>query len=118
MKEIGKVISALFDLSFRDLVTPRIIKPLYILAMIASLFFVTVQVANACLISDGRGIWAIFFSPFLLLFCILTVRVFFETLIAVFTVARNAQVSQETIGTKPTLKIDVDATEPDAEAAD
>lgn len=108
MKDTWKNFSALFDLSFRDQVTPRIIRPLYVLGIFTSLFFVIIKIADAFFASEGRGLLALCFSPILLLFYVLITRVICETLYSIYTVATRMQEAQDTIGSKPAVKIGVD----------
>lgn len=107
MKDFSKILTSLSDLSFKDLITPRIIKLLYVLGSFVSLFFVIIQVADAFHASDGRGVWALFFSPILLLFYLLMIRVFLETITVAFRAAEKAGGS-ETIGnTQQAAKVEI-----------
>jgi hypothetical protein len=81
--------ASLFDLSFSEFVTIRLIKVLYILGIAGSvlggLAFIVGGFANGA----GIGILFLLLSPVLVLFYILMVRIWLELIIVVFRIAEN-----------------------------
>jgi len=81
--------ASLFDLSFSEFVTIRLIKVLYILgiagAVLGGLAFIIGGFANGA----GIGILFLLLSPVLILFYILIVRIWLELIIVVFRIADN-----------------------------
>lgn len=81
--------ASLFDMSFSDFVTIRIIKFLYILGIIlagiAGLVFIVSGFANGI----GTGILFLLLSPFIVLVYILMTRIWLELIIVVFRIAEN-----------------------------
>jgi hypothetical protein len=83
------VVSVLFDLSFSEFITTRIIKVLFILAIVGSaLAALSVVIAG---FSNGflAGIASIVFAGVLFLLYVLAARVWCELLIAIFRIAEN-----------------------------
>jgi hypothetical protein len=81
--------ASLFDMSFSEFVTIRIIKLLYtlgiVLAGIAGLIFIVSGFANGI----GTGILFLLLSPFIVLIYILFARIWLELIIVVFRIAEN-----------------------------
>jgi Domain of unknown function (DUF4282) len=104
---------SLFDLSFRSFITIRLVKVLYILALILlTLAYIGIAVAifsggdeQATSISvdgtvetsdDGGNavlgvLWLIVFGPLLMFFYVLLYRVFFELIVVVFRIYENTR---------------------------
>jgi hypothetical protein len=82
-------IASLFDMSFSDFVTIRLIKVLYILgiagAVICGLAFIISGFSNGA----GTGLFFLLVSPVLVGIYILLVRIWLELIIVVFRIAEN-----------------------------
>lgn len=84
--------AGLFDLSFRHFITIRIIKVLYVLAIVSS-----VLIGLAMLFTGfgmlgygvGAGLFQILFAPFVTLFGIIWSRVLLEIVVVLFSIADN-----------------------------
>jgi hypothetical protein len=78
---------ALFDLSFTDLITTKIVKVLYVIAMagvgLATLLFIIGSFADKV----GYGILALLFSPLIILVGIIIARLYAEMTIILFRIA-------------------------------
>lgn len=79
--------SALFDLSFSEFITTRLIKVLYILAIISiGLFSLVILVAGLSQ-GAGTGLLALILAAVLFLFYVILTRVWLELIIVVFRIA-------------------------------
>lgn len=82
-------LASLFDMSFSDFVTIRIIKLLYtvgiVLAGITGLIFIVSGFVNGI----GTGILFLLLSPFVVMIYILMTRIWLELIIVVFRIAEN-----------------------------
>lgn len=93
---LGGFFSALFDFSFREFVTPRIIRVLYVLALIIiALYAIGGLIAVVASLADGAVLRALFFLlliPVGLLLAMAYVRVLLEIMVVVFRIGENIQV--------------------------
>ncbi|HET6443006.1 MAG TPA: DUF4282 domain-containing protein [candidate division Zixibacteria bacterium] len=84
---------AIFDFSFTNFVTTKLIKLLYIISLIFIVlgFFAFVIGAFGLMINDniGGGIAMLCFSPFILVIYVLMARVWSEFIIVIFRIAEN-----------------------------
>ena len=89
MKEKGKeLFESLFDISFKTLVTPRVIKVLYALSIVAAGFLSIVLVIEGFSESAGRGILSlVFVSPLVFLILVISSRIVYELAIVVFRIS-------------------------------
>ena len=91
------IVSVLFDLSFSEFITTRIIKALFILAIVVSaIAALSVVIAG---FSNGflSGLASIIFAGILFLLYVLAARVWCELIIAVFRIAENTAVTAASI---------------------
>ncbi len=100
IRDIGKVLDMLRDFSFKELITPLIVKVLYLIGVIVAIPCVFVQVANGFAITEGRGFLMLFFSPLLYLFYVMVLRIALEIVMALFYRASGTPVVIAT-GSKP-----------------
>ncbi len=91
------VVEELFDVSFSTLVTPRIIKVLYALSIIASAFIAIVLIVEGFSESLGRGILTlVFVGPLVFLILVISSRIVYELAIVVFRISENtAEISRQ-----------------------
>ena len=90
MSEERGLIGSLFDLSFTDFVTTRIIKFLFILAIIFSgIEALAVVIAGFASGSTAVGILTLLLSPVIFFLGVLMARVWLELIIVVFRIAEN-----------------------------
>ena len=87
----GGFFRALFDFSFTQFVTEKIIIALYVLAIVLFLFVVIFGVVTAFSQGFFEGIIGLIFSPVVLLVYIIIVRVWLEFIVVVFRIADHAQ---------------------------
>lgn len=83
------IINMLFDLSFTDFVTTRVIKLLFIIgivfAAVGTLFLIIGGFGN----STGTGVACLVLSPLVFLVYVLLARIWCEMIIVVFRIAEN-----------------------------
>lgn len=101
MAEDGKgLFESLFDISFRTLVTPRIIKVLYALSIIAAGFISVVLIVEGFSESPGKGILSLLFvGPLVFLILVISSRIVYELAIVVFRISdHTAEIARNTAG--------------------
>jgi hypothetical protein len=79
----------LFDLSFSEFVTTRVIKVLFILGIVLSALGALAMIGAGFAAGTGRGILMLVLSPLVFLLYALVVRVWCELIIVVFRIAEN-----------------------------
>ncbi len=90
MNEATGFIGSLFDLSFSEFVTTRIIKFLFILALIGSaVAALAIVIAGFGSGSGAIGILALLVSPVVFFLSALLARIWLELIIVVFRIAEN-----------------------------
>ena len=82
---------ALFDMSFREFITTRIIKVLFVLGIVlASLGAIGILIGG--LTQGGAGMIAIVVAPIAFLLWVISLRVWLELVIVAFRVADNTDI--------------------------
>lgn len=84
-----KGLGMLFDLSFSEFVTTRIIKFLFILGIISAAIWALVAVVGGFREGVGKGLLWLVLSPVIFLFLVFVSRVWCELIIVVFRIAEN-----------------------------
>jgi hypothetical protein len=95
MKEIGQIgsfVRALFDFSFRELITPRVLRVLYGLGIAVSFVAVVMLIVNSFRASEGRGIFMLIASFVIFPFFVMIIRVVVEVFMAIFQRASGQDV--------------------------
>ncbi len=91
MEEQKGFLGALFDFSFSDFITIKLIKILYILGIIFSGIAAIMVIVNGFNISAGAGIIFLILSPLFFLLYVILVRVWLEIIIVIFRIAENTK---------------------------
>ena len=77
--------SSLFDLSFTNFITPKLIKVLFVISIVLAAFGALAVVGSAFMTSAIAGIFALLIvAPLLFLFYVIYARVMMEVLIVIF----------------------------------
>ena len=84
--------SDLFDLSFTDFITTRIVKLLFILLVIASAIGALTLVIRGSQISFAAGLASALGASVLFMFWVILSRIHLEIVIAVFRIAENTAI--------------------------
>jgi hypothetical protein len=81
---------SLFDISFKNIITPKIIKVLYVLAMIVIGLITVVYIAVAFNANAGLGVVTLLIlGPLYFFFSLIWTRVALEFIMAVFAIQEN-----------------------------
>lgn len=85
--EAQGLLAALFDFSFSEFITPKIIKWLYaagiVIAAVGALFFIAVGFHR----SAGAGLFFLILSPAVFLLYVLGARIYLELIMVMFNIA-------------------------------
>jgi len=87
--------SALFDVSFSNFVTNRIIKVLYILALIGVTIGALVFLVTGLTQGGGAALLALIVAPLYFLLGLIYIRVLLEVIIVLFRIGENTAVMAE-----------------------
>lgn len=80
----------LFDLSFNEFITTKIIKVLYVLSMIGAGFWaLSVLFAGFATKTFGGAVFGLIGAPIAFVLCVILARIWLETLIVLFRIAEN-----------------------------
>lgn len=79
----------LFDLSFTEFVTTRIIKVIFIIGIASAVIWALAFIIGGFSVSLGRGIVFLILSPVVFFLSVLVARIWCEILIVIFRIAEN-----------------------------
>jgi len=82
---------ALFDISFSELITTRVIKFLFVLAIIASAIASIVYIGAAFTHSIGVGVLVLIISPLVFIVYVTVARIWLEVLIVIFRISDDVK---------------------------
>lgn len=82
-------LGSLFDLSFTEFITTRVIKVLFILAIIFSAIAAVAMIVSGFAGGAISGIVLLIISPILFLVYVILARVWLELIIVIFRIAEN-----------------------------
>ena len=91
MREKKGFLGALFDFSFSEFITVKLIKILYILGIIFSTIVAIIFIVSGFNISTGVGIIFLILSPIIFLLYVILIRIWLEIIIVVFKIAENTK---------------------------
>ena len=89
MEEAKGFFGALFDFSFTEFVTTKIIKVLFALAIIGSAIMAVFYIAASFSSSSGLGILVLLLSPVIFIVYVILARVWLELIIVLFRIAEH-----------------------------
>ena len=78
---------ALFDFSFSEFVTTRLIRLLYALGVIVAVVISVITIIAGFNESPGAGVFALFFAPIVFLLVVIVARIYLEIVIVIFRIA-------------------------------
>ena len=79
----------LFDLSFEEFVTTKIIKVLYVIGIIGAVVYALVFIGMGFSRSAIQGIVTLILSPLVFLLAVIIARVYMELIIVIFRIAES-----------------------------
>ena len=89
MTEHKGLLGSLFDLSFSELVTTKIVKLMYIVSLVMSGLITLTLVISGFADSALTGFFTLILAPILFLLYALVARIWLELIIVVFKIAEN-----------------------------
>lgn len=95
MQESKSFLSALFDFSFSEFITIKIIKVLYVIGIILAGIAALFMIGGGFGTSFFAGILALIISPIIFLLYVLVVRIWLELIIVLFKIADNTKIMAE-----------------------
>ena len=97
-QQIRAVLDLVLDLSFKRFVTPRLVRMLYVLSLLAACFYAVSWMFS--------GFWGFVMAPVALLFYLIVARVTVELILAIFRIAEHlAPMADEPVA-RPAVKVD------------
>lgn len=94
---IERFIAPLFDLSFKEFITLKILKFVYILGIFINGLIVLFLILLGFAKSISNGIITLIFSPFIFIILTIFTRVWIEIMIVAFCIAENTKIIAENI---------------------
>ncbi|NLU41754.1 MAG: DUF4282 domain-containing protein [Firmicutes bacterium] len=89
--------SALFDFSFRRFITIRVVRVMYVLALIGISFATLGLLVSAFESSAGLGVLTLFIgAPIFFILSLLAARVYLELIMVIFRISENISAIAET----------------------
>ena len=84
-------LSALFDTSFSELITTKVIKVLYVIAIIGAGLVALGYIIAAFTHSAGAGVLVLLVSPILFIVYVIIARIWLEVLIVIFRISEDVK---------------------------
>jgi Domain of unknown function (DUF4282) len=94
-EQVKGIVASIFDLSFTDLITPKIIKWLYLMGIIAAGLFAGGWVLKALSGSFFIGMISLVCAPVVFVFYVLSTRMALELVMAIFQLAESMKKIEE-----------------------
>lgn len=91
MNENRSFLGHLFDISFSEFITTRIIKVLYVIAIVLAVFAGIGIIINGFSESVGVGIISLVLAPIAFFLYVLVARVWLEIMIVIFRIAEDTR---------------------------
>ncbi|MCF7793473.1 MAG: DUF4282 domain-containing protein [Candidatus Cloacimonetes bacterium] len=89
MEEKKGFLGALFDFSFSEFITTKVIKFLFILGVVISIILAIGFIVAGFNMSTALGILFLILSPLCFLIYVILIRIWLEIIIVVFKIAEN-----------------------------
>ncbi|MBN2207675.1 MAG: DUF4282 domain-containing protein [Candidatus Coatesbacteria bacterium] len=84
-------LGALFDISFSELITIRVIKVLFALAIAVAAVVVGTQIVGGFMYSAGVGVLVLLISPIIFTLYVIAVRIWLEVVIVIFRISDDVK---------------------------
>lgn len=89
--EVRALLDLLLDVSFKRFITPRLIRTLYALTLIAAVLSALAWMVSGFSTSITYGLFTLITGPVAFLIYVLTARVLMELVLAIFSIAEHIQ---------------------------
>lgn len=104
-QQIRAVLDLVLDLSFKRFVTPRLVRMLYVLSLLAASFYALSYMFSGFKNSTFTGIFQMVTAPLAFLLYLIIARVTVELILAIFRIADHiAPLSEEAANANPPTK--------------
>lgn len=94
VSEMRALLDLVFDLSFKRFVTPRLIRVLYSLSLLAAVLAALGWMVSGFQVSAVRGLITLVTGPVAFLFYLLTARVLMELVLVIFRISEKLEQNQ------------------------
>jgi len=84
-------LGALFDISFSELITTRVIKVLFVLGIIGGAVLMVTQIIGAFMYSAGIGVLVLLISPIVFTLYVIVARIYLEVLTVIFRISDDVR---------------------------
>ena len=91
MEKINEFFASLFDLSFSEFITTKLIKFIYIIQIVSAALFCLISIIAAFANGIGAGLGTLVIAPIMFLFFIVFSRLWLELIIVIFRIAEHTQ---------------------------
>ena len=91
MQEKKGFLGALFDFSFSEFITIKLIQVLFIIGIIFSAIVALIFIVSGFNISSGAGILFLILSPIIFVLYVILIRIWLEIIIVIFKIAENTK---------------------------
>jgi hypothetical protein len=91
MQDSKSFLAALFDFSFSEFITVKLIKILYVIGIIIAGIAALIMIGGGFRASFFAGLLALIISPIVFLLYILVIRIWLELIIVLFKIADNTK---------------------------
>lgn len=95
--QIRAVLDLVLDLSFKRFVTPRLVRMMYVLSLLAAFFYAASWMF--------KGFWGLIFAPVAFLLYLISARVTVELILAIFRIAERLAPMADEPGAKEPVKM-------------
>lgn len=89
--ETRALFAMLFDFSFKRFLTPRLVRVLYSLSLLAALLSALAWMASGFRVGIANGLFTLVTGPIAFLLYVLTARVAMELVLAIFRIAEHVE---------------------------
>jgi hypothetical protein len=105
-QQIRAVLDLVLDLSFKRFVTPRLVRMLYVLSLLAAAFYAFSYMFSGFTKGTFTGIFQMITAPLAFLLYLILARVTVELILAIFRIADRLAPMEEEPGVKQAVKVD------------
>ncbi len=103
-QQIRAVLDLVLDLSFKRFVTPRLVRMLYVLSLLAAAFYAFSYMFSGFTTGTFTGIFQMVTAPLAFLLYLIVARVTVELILAIFRIADHLAPLEDEPGERPVPK--------------
>ncbi|KQC08308.1 MAG: hypothetical protein APR54_00480 [Candidatus Cloacimonas sp. SDB] len=95
MVENKSFLAALFDVSFSEFITTKLIKIIFVIGIVIAAIVALFFIIGAFVSSFWAGLGSLIISPIIFLIYVLIIRIWLELIIVIFKIAENSKIVAE-----------------------